>query len=171
MIMTGKTLIKVALVGRPNVGKSALFNRISKKRISIVDEEEGVTRDRIYTEADFFGHPFELIDTGGISFHPGIAFYEEVKRQAEIAIEEADVIIMVVDSRPDIQKLDEQVAKILLQTKKPLVLAVNKIDHTSQEHRVHRVRGEGGSRDSPVGRAGGSREAHRGRYRGHQEMA
>ena len=80
---------KIALIGRPNVGKSALFNRIVGKRISIVDEMEGVTRDRLYGEGDLFGRPFEIIDTGGMDPTGKVAFAEEVKRQAEIAIEEA----------------------------------------------------------------------------------
>src|SRR5271169_1584901 len=91
--------LKLALVGRPNVGKSALFNRICKKKIAIVDEMEGVTRDRLYAQADFFGRPIEVIDTGGIDAHSKIPFQEEVRRQTEIAVEEADTLVMVVDSR------------------------------------------------------------------------
>ena len=121
-------MIKLALVGRPNVGKSALFNRICKKRIAIVDEAEGITRDRLYTTADFFGKPFEVIDTGGIDPQSKLPFQEEVRRQAEIAIVEADAIVMVVDSTVGITTLDEEVARLLLRTSKPLCLAVNKID-------------------------------------------
>lgn len=123
--------MKLALVGRPNVGKSALFNRICKQRISIVDDMEGVTRDRIYSDANYLGRSFELIDTGGIHFEKNIPFCEEVKRQALIAIEEADGIILVVDARVGVQQLDVEVARILLKTKKPVVLAVNKIDDLS----------------------------------------
>lgn len=126
-------LPKLAIVGRPNVGKSALFNRICKKKIAIVDEAEGVTRDRLYAETEFFGLPFQVIDTGGINPRSKALFNEEVKRQAEIAIEEADSIIMVVDSQIGITTLDEELAKILLRTKKPVCLAVNKIDNLSQE--------------------------------------
>ncbi len=118
----------MALVGRPNVGKSALFNRISKKRIAIVDEAEGVTRDRLYAEADCFGKPFEVIDTGGINPQSEIPYQEEIRRQAEIAIEEADVIVMVVDVTVGITTLDEFVARLLLRTGKRVVLAVNKVD-------------------------------------------
>lgn len=132
-----KKHLKLALVGRPNVGKSALFNRICKKKIAIVDEMEGVTRDRLYADADFFGRPIEIIDTGGIDAHSGIAFQEEVRRQTEIAIEEADVIVMVVDSRVGITTLDEDVAKLLLRTGKRVCLAVNKIDDLSQIDEVH----------------------------------
>ena len=123
-----KKKIKLALVGRPNVGKSALFNRICNRRIAIVDEAVGITRDRLYTEADFFGQPFEIIDTGGIDTLSDIPFYQEVQMQTEIAIEEADVLVMVVDSQVGVTLLDERVADTLLKTKKRVVLAVNKID-------------------------------------------
>ena len=93
-------------MGRPNVGKSALFNCICKKKIAIVDEAEGITRDRLYAESDFFGRPFEVIDTGGIDSRSKVAFNEQIKRQAEIAIEEADSIIMVVDVHVGITDLD-----------------------------------------------------------------
>lgn len=119
---------KIAIVGRPNVGKSALFNRIIKKKLAIVDEAEGVTRDRLYAESDFFGRPIEVIDTGGIDPKSPALFNEHIKRQAEIAIEEADSIVMVVDGQVGPTALDKEVAKILLRTKKPLTLAVNKID-------------------------------------------
>lgn len=128
---------KLAIVGRPNVGKSALFNRICQKRLAIVDEAEGVTRDRLYCEADFFGLPFEVIDTGGIHAKSKALYNEEIKRQAEIAIEEADTIVMVVDAKIGITDLDEEVASILLRTKKPLCLAVNKVDDPSKEDLIH----------------------------------
>jgi GTP-binding protein len=133
-------ILKLALVGRPNVGKSALFNRICKKKIAIVDEMEGVTRDRLYAGADFFGRPFEIIDTGGMDSHSKIPFQEEVRRQTEIAIEEADVIVMVVDARVGITTLDEEVAKLILRTGKSVTLAVNKIDdfeHLDLLHQFH----------------------------------
>lgn len=130
-------LPKLAIVGRPNVGKSALFNRIVKKRIAIVDEAEGVTRDRLYAVTDLFGMPFEVIDTGGINSKSKAAFNEEIKRQAEIAIEEADTLIMVVDSRVGITDLDREVASILLKTKKPVCLAVNKVDDIEQQNIIH----------------------------------
>jgi GTP-binding protein len=130
--MSKKRVPKLALVGRPNVGKSALFNRISKKRIAIVDEAEGVTRDRLYADADCFGKPFEVIDTGGINPQSDVAFQEEIRRQAEIAIVEADVIVMVVDVTVGITILDEFVARLLLRTGKPIILAVNKVDDFSR---------------------------------------
>lgn len=130
-------LPKLAIVGRPNVGKSALFNRISKKKIAIVDEAEGITRDRLYSPADFFGAPFEVIDTGGMDYQSHAIFNEHILRQAEIAIEEADSIVMVVDAHVGITKLDQEIARILLKTKKPVCLAVNKIDNLDQELLIH----------------------------------
>lgn len=130
-------MFKVAIVGRPNVGKSALFNRICKKKMAIVDEAEGVTRDRLYATADFFGTPFTLIDTGGIHARSKALFNEEVKQQAEIAIEEADSLILVVDGHVGMTQLDKEVANILLRTKKPLVLAVNKIDDEAHDIQIH----------------------------------
>ncbi len=129
---------KIALVGRPNVGKSALFNKICQKRVSIVDEQEGITRDRIYAEADCFGRPFLLIDTGGIDAQADhLPFNEEVRRQAQIAIEEADAVILVVDGQTGPLPLDLEVARLLLKHKKPAVLAVNKIDHLQQVPQIH----------------------------------
>lgn len=133
-------LPKIAIVGRPNVGKSALFNRIAKKKIAIVDEAEGITRDRLYTDADFFGQPFQLIDTGGIDSRSKAQFNEHIKRQAEIAIEEADSLIMVVDARIGPTVLDEEIAKILLRTHKPVCIAVNKIDNEEQINLMHPFR-------------------------------
>ncbi len=130
-------LKKIALIGRPNVGKSALFNCICKKRHAIVDEKEGVTKDRLYQTVDSFGYPFEIIDTGGIDPQGKHAFSKEIKQQAEIAIEEADSIIFVVDGTCGIQELDTVVAKILHKSKKHITLAVNKIDSRERESLVH----------------------------------
>jgi len=127
---------KVALVGRPNVGKSALFNRIARTRLAIVDEAEGVTRDRLYADAELFGLDFEVIDTGGIDPRSKAEFNEEIKRQAEIAIEEADSLILVVDSRVGATALDLEVARILQKTDKPLCVAVNKVDNPHHEEDV-----------------------------------
>ncbi|MBA3958580.1 MAG: ribosome biogenesis GTPase Der [Parachlamydiaceae bacterium] len=130
-------LKKLAIVGRPNVGKSALFNRICKRKIAIVDEAEGVTRDRLYSEADLFGYPFQVIDTGGINARSPALFNNEIKRQAEIAIEEADALVMVVDGVVGLTDLDQDLAHILLRTKKPLCLAVNKIDSYAKEDEIY----------------------------------
>lgn len=130
-------ILKLAIVGRPNVGKSALFNRISKKKIAIVDEAEGITRDRLYADADFFGMPFRVIDTGGINTHSKADFNAEIRRQAEIAILEADTLVLVVDARVGLTALDKEVADILLRTKKPVCLAVNKVDNIESETLIH----------------------------------
>jgi len=128
---------KIALVGRPNVGKSALFNRICKKKIAIVDDIEGVTRDRLYAKTDLFGKLIEVIDTGGIGPVSELPFQEEVTLQTEIAIEEADSIIMVVDGSIGVTSLDEHVARLLLRHKKPLCLAVNKMDDFAVKDLIH----------------------------------
>lgn len=130
-------LPKIALVGRPNVGKSALFNRICQKRISIVDEQEGITRDRLYAPAESFGREFLLIDTGGIDFSEKMPFNREIRRQAQIAIEEADAVILVVDGQVGPHPLDEEVSKLLLEAKKPVIVAVNKVDQASEEYKIH----------------------------------
>ncbi|KRN75794.1 hypothetical protein IV73_GL000293 [Weissella kandleri] len=118
----------VAIVGRPNVGKSTIFNRIAGDRISIVEDTPGVTRDRIYTRAEWLTHEFRLIDTGGIEMSDE-PFMSEIKQQAEIAMDEADVIIFMVSGREGLTDADEQVAKLLYKTNKPVVLAVNKVDN------------------------------------------
>ena len=128
---------KIAIVGRPNVGKSVLFNRLAKKRVAIVHEEEGVTRDRIYASCSFFSKNFIAIDTGGINPESKKDMEKEIKNQAEIAINEADSIIMVVDGMVGPTHLDKKVAKILLKTKKTVLLAINKIDEEEKEHLVH----------------------------------
>jgi len=128
---------KIAIVGRPNVGKSSLFNRIVKKRIAIVDEMEGVTRDRLYAEGDFFGQPFLVIDTGGIDCDEEIPFWREVKGQVDLALDEADILMMVVDSRVGITAPDKEIARYLHSKKKPLLLAVNKIDNQNDEAMIH----------------------------------
>jgi len=127
----------IAIVGRPNVGKSAIFNKVCKKRIAIVDEAEGITRDRLYDETELFGRPFRVIDTGGIDAHSPLPFNDEVKRQAEIAIEEADALIMVVDAHIGPTTLDEELTAMLHRTGKPLTLAVNKVDDTKHDLLIH----------------------------------
>lgn len=118
----------VAIVGRPNVGKSTIFNRLAGERISIVEDTPGVTRDRIYARTEWLGHPFNLIDTGGIDIGDE-PFLTQITEQAEIAIEEADVIIFVVSVKGGVTDADEKVARILYRTDKPVVLAVNKVDN------------------------------------------
>ena len=123
----------VAIVGRPNVGKSTLFNQIGKRRVSIVDDMAGVTRDRIYMDATWLNHEFTLIDTGGIEIKSADKILTEIRTQAKIAIEEADAIIFVVDGRAGLTSADEDIGKILRGTDKPVVVAVNKIDNLELE--------------------------------------
>ncbi|MCS1350967.1 ribosome biogenesis GTPase Der [Mechercharimyces sp. CAU 1602] len=119
----------VAIVGRPNVGKSTLFNRIAGERISIVEDQPGITRDRIYSRGDWNGRPFHLIDTGGLEMGGKDEMLDHIRHQAELAIEEADVIIMLVNGSEGITAADEEVAHMLYRSKKHVVLGVNKIDH------------------------------------------
>lgn len=120
-------LSKVAIVGRPNVGKSTLFNRIIGQRLSITDDTPGVTRDRIYSKAEWLGHEFMVIDTGGIEIL-NAPFQTEIRAQAEVAMEEADVIIMLCDCRGGLTDDDTYIAKLLYRSNKPVLLAINKVD-------------------------------------------
>jgi GTP-binding protein len=126
----------VAIVGRPNVGKSTIFNRIAGERISIVEDIPGVTRDRIYSSAEWLTHEFNIIDTGGIDIGDE-PFLEQIRQQAEIAIDEADVIIFLTSGREGVTSADETVAKILYKTKKPVVLGVNKIDNPDMREQLY----------------------------------
>ncbi len=118
----------VAIVGRPNVGKSTLFNKLIGRRLSIVEDTPGVTRDRIYADAEWLTHVFTLIDTGGIEPESEDIIAVQMRRQAELAIETADVIIFLVDGREGMTAADEEVAAMLRRSNKPVVLAVNKLD-------------------------------------------
>ncbi len=126
----------VAVVGRPNVGKSTLFNRIAGERISIVEDTPGVTRDRIYAHAEWLGKHFSMIDTGGIEISDQ-PLLTQIRQQAEIAIDEADVIIFVADVENGVTDADEQVARILYRSNKPVVLAVNKVDNPERRSDIY----------------------------------
>ena len=126
----------VAIVGRPNVGKSTVFNRMLEKRLSIVEDSPGVTRDRIYGECEWLSKTYRLIDTGGIQIKD-VPFQKEINAQVEIAIDEADVIIFLVDGRNGLNSDDEYIARLLQKSKKPSILAVNKIDDFSMIDNIY----------------------------------
>ncbi|GBG96665.1 ribosome biogenesis GTPase Der [Lactococcus termiticola] len=129
------TLPTIAIVGRPNVGKSTIFNRIAGERISIVEDTPGVTRDRIYAQGEWLTRKFNIIDTGGIELSDE-PFMTEIRAQAEIAMEEADVIVAVVDGETGITDADEAVAQILYRTDKPVILVVNKVDNPERRMEI-----------------------------------
>ncbi|MBQ7549572.1 MAG: ribosome biogenesis GTPase Der [Clostridia bacterium] len=122
----------VAVVGRPNVGKSTLFNKLTGKRLAIVDDTPGVTRDRIYGDCEWLGHNFLLVDTGGIEPHSDDIILAQMRRQAQIAIDSADVIIFVTDIRSGPVSTDSEVAAMLQKSGKPIVLCVNKCDSVGE---------------------------------------
>ncbi|QOQ79731.1 ribosome biogenesis GTPase Der [Aerococcus urinaeequi] len=128
--------LTIAIVGRPNVGKSTIFNRVVGDRISIVQDEPGVTRDRIYAQGEWLGKQLNVIDTGGIEFNDQ-DFMTQIRLQAEIAMEEADVIIMMTNVREGVTKTDSQIASMLRKTDKPVVLAVNKVDNPEQRAEIY----------------------------------
>lgn len=124
----------VAVVGRPNVGKSTFFNKICGRRISIVDDTPGVTRDRIYADAEWCGYNFRMVDTGGLDSKSDDAFQGNIKEQADIAIDLADVIVFIVDGKQGITQNDHEVADILRRCNKPIILVVNKLDNFEVEN-------------------------------------
>src|SRR5690625_4616967 len=144
----------VAIVGRPNVGKSTIFNRIVGERVSIVEDEPGVTRDRIYGQAEWLGKEFSIIDTGGITLEE-YPLDVAIKSQAEIAIDEADVIIFMVDIRSGITALDENIAKMLYRSEKPIVLAFNKADNPEQRELFYEFYALGVGEPFPISGANG----------------
>ena len=123
----------VAIVGRPNVGKSTFFNRLIQRREAIVDAVSGVTRDRHYGKSDWNGREFSLIDTGGYVVGSDDIFEKEIDKQVELAIDEADAIIFMVDVESGVTGMDEDVAKLLRRVDKPVFLAVNKVDNAQRE--------------------------------------
>jgi len=123
----------VAIVGRPNVGKSTLFNRLIKKREAIVDSVSGVTRDRHYGKSDWNGKEFSVIDTGGYTVGSDDIFEGEIRKQVQLAIEEADIIVFVVDVEEGITPMDTEVANLLRKVKKPIFMAINKVDNAMRE--------------------------------------
>ncbi len=124
----------VAIIGRPNVGKSTFFNKMAGKRLSIVEDTPGVTRDRVYADAEWCGYNFTMVDTGGIEIHSEDQMWMHIKKQAELAVELADVILFFVDGKFGIMPDDYDVANYLRVSKKPIVLAVNKIDNNNLDN-------------------------------------
>ena len=122
----------VAIVGRPNVGKSTLFNKLIGSRLSIVEDTPGVTRDRIYGDCEWRNRKFSVVDTGGIEPASNDIILSQMRRQAELAIEKADVIILVTDIRSGVVSTDEEVAQMLQKSGKPIILCVNKCDTIGQ---------------------------------------
>src|SRR5436305_2007601 len=127
----------VVIVGRPNVGKSTLFNRITGQRRAIVGDEPGITRDRIHGSAEHDGRRFEVIDTGGIDVHDKDYIPSQILRQAEVALALASHIIFLIDGRADITGSDRDLARMLIRLGKPVSLAVNKVDTVKHEGLVH----------------------------------
>lgn len=127
----------VAIVGRPNVGKSTLFNRIAKKRIAIVEDIPGITRDRLHFDVQWRDRIFTMVDTGGIDVLASDKIAQQVRRQAELAVQEADVIVFLVDGKTGLTEDDALVARLLRETQKPVILTVNKIDSAKDELNVY----------------------------------
>lgn len=127
----------VAIVGRPNVGKSTIFNRIIGDRLAIVEDKPGVTRDRLYASGEWNGRAFSVVDTGGIEIDGEDEIMKSVRMQAELAIEEADVIIFMVDGKVGLTHSDDEVAQMLLRSRKPIVVAVNKVDNLSRRDDIY----------------------------------
>ncbi len=127
----------IAIVGRPNVGKSTLFNRIIRRRQAVVDEVSGVTRDRIYAHAEWAGIPFRLVDTGGLVPNSKDPMEVAIRAQADVAIDEADLVLFVADVETGVTDLDSQVASKFLRSGQPVVLAVNKVDNAEREAGIH----------------------------------
>lgn len=127
----------VAIVGRPNVGKSTLFNKMAGKRISIIEDQPGVTRDRIYTEVEWLNKSFTLVDTGGIEPASEDIILQQMKRQAELAIETANVILFMVDAQEGITSTDQEVANMLRKTKKQVLLVCNKVDTSKYKDMIY----------------------------------
>jgi GTP-binding protein len=131
--MNSKDLPRLVIVGRPNVGKSTLFNRLVGRRVAVVQHKPGITRDRIYREADWKGKRFELIDTGGILFQDDDPLVEQIRLQANIALEEADVVLFLADSVDGVTPADIELADAMRALKKPILVAVNKADNEDRD--------------------------------------
>ena len=127
----------IAIVGRPNVGKSTFFNRIAGERISIIEDIPGVTRDRIYADGEWLGVPFTMIDTGGISIDSDDMIESRVREQAFLAVDSADLILFFTDAKQGILPEDHEVASVLRRSDKPVITVVNKVDNLEQENDIY----------------------------------
>jgi GTP-binding protein len=127
----------VAILGRPNVGKSTLFNRIVGGRVAIVEDTPGVTRDRLYMDAEWSGRHFTLVDTGGLDFQENGEILEQVRSQVELAIREADVVLFVVDTRAGLNPDDLEVASIIRRANKPVILVANKVERYDEPEKIY----------------------------------
>jgi GTP-binding protein len=146
----------VAIVGRPNVGKSTIFNRIIGDRLAIVEDKPGVTRDRIYGSAEWNGKTFSIVDTGGIEIDTGDEIMRSVRAQAELAIDEADVIVFMVDGKAGLTHADEEVARLLFRSGKPVVVAVNKVDNPGRIDTIYEFYSLGFGDPVPISGAHGT---------------
>src|SRR5438046_987833 len=126
-------LLVVVIVGRPNVGKSTLFNRLLRRRVAVVEDTPGVTRDRLYAETDWNGKRFTLVDTGGIVFQETDPLAEQIRVQANVALEEADVVVFLVEAVQGVSPDDHDLANQLRGIKRPVLIAVNKADNPERE--------------------------------------
>ena len=126
----------VAIVGRPNVGKSTLFNRFVGKRLAIIEDEPGTTRDRLYADIAWEGSAFTIVDTGGLLLDPSSSIVESVKGQVEVAIEEADVVIFLVDVIDGVTPMDKELAEMFRRSGKRVMLAANKADNESRSYQA-----------------------------------
>ena len=127
----------VAIVGRPNVGKSTFFNRITGTKLAIIEDTPGVTRDRIYADAEWLGREFTLVDTGGVDMNTEDVLLRQMRMQAELAIEAAQMILFFVDGKTGITSEDYEVAKMLRKSGKPIIVVVNKTDNQNDEQNIY----------------------------------
>ena len=146
----------VAIVGRPNVGKSTLFNRLIEKKDAIVDSVSGVTRDRNYGKCDWNGKEFSIIDTGGYLVGGNDIFEKQIDKQVELAIDECDLIIFLVDVESGLIGMDQEVSKLLYKSKKPFFLAVNKVDNSYRQNQIHEFYQIGVDKIYPISAINGS---------------
>ncbi|MFD0711139.1 ribosome biogenesis GTPase Der [Paenibacillus sp. GCM10027626] len=146
----------VAIVGRPNVGKSTIFNRVIGDRLAIVEDKPGVTRDRLYGSGEWNGRAFSIVDTGGIEIDGEDEIMKSVRMQAELAVEEADVIVFMVDAKAGVTYADDEVAQMLMRSRKPVIIAVNKVDNLNRHDDIYEFYSLGFGEPIPISGAHGT---------------